>query len=345
VLLSLIALSSAICPTAQFVTCPITAVGDKAQCDCWANFKASTGAQDCSVAEALTVFIAAKGYCNSLFFDFDVVKDCGDAAAIQVGCIAQLPGTQEDACSCFNNYQTNAAKVCNTNNDLWSELLTCKSSCTESCCGILDKLISNNVTASFSTCFKGVDKCGCYKSTVSSVTSGWNVCTGAQNFQLQACVQTQLSCDSFDGTTNCQTIDVTLTIAQIKQLWEDYQAQYIAFWNRALTKLSEAVTVVQAETTTEDDTVTITIDFTCDAKYTTDQIEEMMQNIVSKSVGMRPDQFKSSVEFSSNKRQTTQSGKATLVGESDSTSDAFGLSVLLAPIITFISALYFYNKY
>jgi len=305
---------------------------------CWNNFVANQQAQ-CSVAESIEIYTACRvAGCTTCYFSC-TPSTCLDAYTIFTTC--QL--LNSSICSCYGDYTQKSASVCNSNDEKLTQFTTCtlaKLGCSAlDCtldCQLLDSLIPDT-RLTFQTCWNTTtDKCGCYTAAVSKI-GDFAGCDTAVSLKLETCIQTQLDCTTLQGTNECKATDVTLSIAKIKELYEQAEDKFKALWNAGLAAVG--ITINTASQVSDETSIT----FNLDISYT-GSINDAITHCItefSTSIGLSVDNMQGKV-ITTTKRGILSDSTIQITGTQNPSSGASGLTFVILPLVALISSIYYY---
>jgi len=312
-------------------------------CDCWNNFL-QYQQSDCTVEQSIAIYAACKPTCSTAFFNC-TAANCLAANLIFTTCNANLLNTNKTACDCFRNYIANTNGKCVSKDEKLTQLAQCavaRGLCPdEKCtldCQLFDNQVITDTKQSFQTCWtNNADKCACYSATVDKIVN-FDLCNPAATIKLETCVQTQLDCQTLQGTEECKATDVTLSIATIKALVDQNLEKFRTTWNNLL-----AASSITIDTVTQESDGDKSITFTFTATHNTD-VNTCIAAIIkelSVSIGLREEDMEGK-EVVTTKRGVLSTSTIEVTGKGNGSSGASGLTIMLLPLVALISAIHYY---
>jgi len=312
-------------------------------CQCWTDYVQNQQSQ-CTLDDTISIFESCKIRCNNLYFDI-IPSTCLDATTVFATCQLNLLNTDKSVCDCYTDYVQHSDGVCLSNDEKitqWSTCALAKAGCANlDCpldCQLLNDLIPDTRTT-FETCWtNNTDKCSCYTAAVDKIVD-FEGCDTAVTLKLETCVQTQLDCDTLQGTEQCKAIDVTLSISTIKALLDQNVEKFRVAWNNGFAKLNKAITV---DTVTHESDGENTISLTLTVTYSSDLptlISDIIQEL-SCTIGLKAEDMQGK-EVESSKRGVLSTSTIQITGKENG-SGASGLTIVLLPLVALISAIHYY---
>jgi len=313
---------------------------------CWSNFVSNQQSQ-CTVAESITAFsICRAGGCPNCYFTC-TPSTCLDALTIFTTCELCVNGsTSKSICDCYTDYAQNSASVCISNDEKLTQWSTCalaKLGCTTLNCPLDCQLLNSvipDTRITFQACCNNTstDKCSCYSAAVDKIVD-FDACNTAVSLKLETCIQSQLDCTTLQGTSECKATDVTLTIAQIQQLYVSAADKFLSVWNTKLAALNSGITIDTATQVSDGNSITFTLSVT----YSTNvnDAETKCISVFSESIGLSVSQMQAT-EVNTNKRGVLSTSTIQITGTQSGSSGASGLTFVLLPIVALISSIHYY---
>jgi len=331
------------CDSVQLAKDFILGTGDK--CVVWNNFLQS---QTCNMTELLTTVVIAKSFCSTAVFTW-TPKTCLENTLVLTTCLAgsKIPTLSMDCTTCFTDYQSYSAQLCTSSGgDAYLALSSCVSAkalcagvtCDVDCTSLVPEV--NDKTATFDLCFgAATDGCPCYSSFTTSVTL-YSICSATKGAQLSVCVQSQFKCVTTQNT--CTATDISLTIPQVKDIFDGWYQSYVSIWNNALTNLEQITVTTISYTRDETASISYSLDVTFnEAVNTIDEVCQKLKETFADSIGL-PETQLTVTATSTTKRGLLSTSEIQVVGNGAPSNSGSGLSVVMIPMLTFMTAIFYY---
>jgi len=316
-------------------------------CTVWTTF---LQAQTCNITDFVIAFGLADAYCSSVTWSY-TPSSCAENWLVLPACLTiNNAAAGKDCTTCFTDYQNYASKLCSAGAQAFQSLSTCITAkalcsavtCTVDCDSLLD--VVDNTTATFNACFSsGSDACPCYLDFTASVNL-LSICQAAQGAQLKACVQSQYKCTTTQST--CTTTSVSLAISDVISLVSANIQQYVTILNNALTA-AQSIVVNSITYTGGSNTqqLTFTLNINWDPTSTTiDSVCQAIKNALGDCTGLPAAQYTLTVTSNAKRslQTTTSSIDVVGTGSSSPSSTGSGLSVVMIPILSLMTVIFYY---
>jgi len=316
-------------------------------CTVWQTF---LSAQTSNITEFVIAFGMAGIYCSDVTWSY-TPSSCTENWLVLPACLAiNTAAAGKDCTTCFTDYENYASKLCSAGAEAFQSLSTCVTSkalcpavtCTVNCDSLLDEV--DNTTATFNACFSsGSNACPCYLDFTASINL-FSICEAAQGAQLKACVQSQFKCTTTQST--CTTTSVSLAIGDVISIVSANIQQYVTILNNVLTAAQSIVVNSITYTggqNTQQLSFTLNIDWN-PAVSTINSVCQAIQNALGDCTGLPSAQYTLTVTSSAKRSLQTTSSTIQVVGTgaSSPSSTGSGLSVVMIPILSLMTAIFYY---